>query len=109
MDRITPAIAKMRATIATGQKLDGTGPIDPDSLARLDRSLDNGPAEWVAYQNAQARAHATGILSTAEAQVVYMALGGESPGPGGWAADADLATKVVITQVLSEIVGRRVA
>lgn len=103
MNRIALAIDKTRATLASGQRLDGAGPIDPSAVARLDKSLDNGLDEWFAYQTAQSRAHAMGVLTTEEAQVIYRALGGEAPGPGGWAAGTDLATKVVVTKVLGEL------
>ena len=61
-------------------------------------------AEHAAYQDAQARAHAAGRLPTADALVIYRALGEiYSPANDGFAAGADLATKICITLAIEEI------
>lgn len=100
---LAPAIARHRESIAAGQKIDGTGPIDPEALAALDSSLANTFEEHAAMQNAQARAHALGLISTADAQTIYIALG-EVPGPDGWATGTDIATKVVVTQAMAQVI-----
>lgn len=103
---IAAAIERMRERIEQGVKPDGS-PITGD-LGKLDAELAITGLEHFAYQTAQARAHALGKLSTGEAQTIYIALNGEAPGPnGGWAASADLATKVIVTQVIGELMVRR--
>lgn len=103
-DRLSPRIAHARKCLAARVRLDGAGPL-PDSvdLAAFERGLDNSLSEHFAYQNAQSRAFAAGKLSLYEAQVIYIALG-EAPGASGWAADTDLATKLIVTEALAEIV-----
>lgn len=103
-NRITEAIAKVRESIAAGRKIDGSGPIDAESLTSLQATLAVDFTEHFAYQDAQAWAHVSGIISTDEAQTIYVALGEVgSPDNGGWAAGTDLATKVVITEVVGSI------
>ncbi len=90
----------LRAQIATGLKPDGSPMGD---LVALNLSMDLSAAEFFAFQNAQAQAHAIGVLTTDEAQTLYTALGGEYGGiaaNGGWAPDADLALKVTVTNLI---------
>lgn len=105
---LAPAIARHREAIASGQKVDGTGPISPEALAALDSQLANSITEHAAMQNAQASAHALGLISTEDAQIIYLALG-EVPGPDGWAAGTDIATKVVVTQAMQQVIGLLIA
>ena len=72
-----------------------------------DMKTDITLEEFVAYQNAQAMAHASGRLTTDEAQTIYIALGGEQyhEASGGWAPDATLAAKIIVTQVMGELMG----
>jgi hypothetical protein len=66
--------------------------------------------EHFQYQQLQARAHVMGNLTTDEAQIVYVALGEVgSPENGGWAAETTLATKVVVTQLMGELLEKRLA
>lgn len=102
-NRIEAAAARRRAQLATGLKTDGT-PITV-SLAAIEKEQDLTHIEWFGYQNAQARAHATGKLSTAEAQTIYMALGGEVMSTSGWSSSTDLALKLTIVQVMGELMG----
>lgn len=105
-NRIESAISRLRARLEAGLKPDGT-PITGD-LGELEAGLALTGLEHFAYQSKQARAHATGKLSTGEAQTIYIALNGELPGSnGGWAESADLATKIVVTQVIGELAGLR--
>ena len=70
--------------------------------------MDVTAAEHFAYQEAQARAHASGRLSAGEAMIVYRALGETgSRGNGGWAAGTDLPTKVAATLLMGELIGGR--
>lgn len=103
-NRVLAYAESVRARIATGKKPDGSPMGD---LARLDRGMALTTAEWVAYQNAQARAHATGKLTASEAQTVYIALGGEVPSATGWAEGVDLAMKITITRLIGELAGVR--
>ena len=101
-NRVLTAIERRREQLARGVKPDGT-PITGDMEA-AERSLDNTFADHAAYQTAQSRAHATGKITTDEAMTIYMALG-EVPAADGWAAGTDLATKIVVTQVIGELIG----
>lgn len=102
-DRLSPRIAHARRCLADRVRLDGAGPLPADlDLVEFERGLDNSLSEHFAYQTAQSRAHAAGKLSTGEAQIIYIALG-DRPGTSGWAANTDLATKLIVTEVLAEI------
>lgn len=103
-NRVLAAIERRRDQIARGVKPDGS-PITGD-LAATERALANSVSDHVLYQETQAWAHVSGILTTDEAMTVYAALG-EAPGPSGWSAGADLATKAVVTQIIGELVDRR--
>jgi len=82
--------------------------LNADTQAALDATLAVEFDEHFAYQQAQARAHVEGLLSTDEAQVVYVALGEVgSPSNGGWAEGTDTATKAVVTQLIGELLTRR--
>ena len=98
-NRVTRAIDAAREKAAT---------LAPERQAELNDTLALEALEHHAYQNAQARAHASGILTTDEAQIVYAALGEVgSAENGGWAAGTDLPTKVVVTQLVGELMGLR--
>ena len=100
-NRIEAAAARLRERIAKGVKPDGS-PITGD-LGELDASMALTSIEVFAYQNAQARAHATGKLSTAEAQTVYTALTGGVASNGYWSPHVDLALKVTLTNLIGEL------
>ena len=105
-NRVLAAIERYRAAIASGQKIDGSGPIT-ESLDALDAAQVLTFGEWYAYQSAQAVAHAKGTISADEAQTIYHALGGEGFTETGWSTDADLATKLVVTNVMASLLGVR--
>jgi hypothetical protein len=100
-NRVLDSAARMRDRIERRVKPDGS-PItaDLDAFER-DQALTFG--EWFAYQEAQARAHAMGKITTDEASTIYTALGGEAMPTDGWADGVDLALKVTITQVMGEL------
>lgn len=105
---VAAAIEALREQIATGLKPDGTPMGD---LEHLDASLALDIGELFAYQEAKSRAQVMGVLTTAEAMTIYAALGGEYGGNesnGGWDSGADLATKVVVTQVMGELIAARI-
>ena len=89
-NRVAAAIERVRGNPGL-DKLQGTMAIDFQ--------------EHVAYQNAQAQAHASGKLTLEEAHIAYRALGElHNDGNEGWAAGTDLATKVVVTQLMGELI-----
>lgn len=107
-NRVLAHAEKVREAIRSGQKADGTGPVG--DLGKLERDLAISPVELFAFQQAQARAHATGKLTTDEAHTVYAALGGDygsSSANGGWGEDADLALKVTVTNLMGQLMGAR--
>lgn len=94
-DKIYAAIERVR-THPNLSKMDASG---------MDVTFD----EHYQYQNIQAEMHAGGILPTDAAQIIYTALGEiGSAKNGGWAAGTDLATKVVVTQVIGELLKARI-
>ena len=102
MNRVLDLIERRRAQLAAGVKPDGS-PLTGD-LVEVERKMANTFVEHAHYQDLQARAFATGKLNQEEAQTIYHALG-EAPGPSGWAAGTDLAAKIVITQIMVELIG----
>lgn len=107
-NRIAKAIENLREQIATGLKPDGTPMGD---LEKLDASLAIDIGELFAFQEAKSRAQVMGVLTVDEAMTIYAALGGEFGGVdsnGGWDSSADLATKVVVTQLMGELIAARI-
>lgn len=88
-NRVASAISKVR---------------ENPNLARLEGTMGITLQEKVAYQQAQSAAFASEKLTLEEAQLVYRALGeGGGNGNEGWAAGTDLATKVVVTKLMGEL------
>ena len=59
-------------------------------------------------QNTQAWAHASGIISIEDANIIYRSLGEAwSPANGGWARGTDLATKVMVQKITGELLGMK--
>ena len=91
-NRVQRAFEAVRARIAelpqaTRDSLEATAAIDSQ--------------EHFAYQEQQARAHASGTLSLDEATLVYTALGESgSQQNGDWADATDLATKLTVTRLI---------
>src|SRR5262245_24975881 len=56
-NRVEVAASKLRAALESGEKLDGSGPMDPEAVAGLDEVSRIDFSEHAAYQDAQARAH----------------------------------------------------
>lgn len=74
-------------------------------LTKLAGKMGIDVAEHAAYQNAQSSAHADGRLTLGEAHLVYRSLGEHwDPEHDGWATD-DLATQVVVTRLMGELMG----
>ena len=66
--------------------------------------------DHVDFQNQQARANAVGKLNTDEALTIYNALGEyHNDANGGWQDGVTLATKVIVTQVVSELLKHQIA
>jgi hypothetical protein len=100
MNRLTPAIERTRTKVEA---------LDIATRKSLDENLDLDFEEHFQYQETQARAHVMEKLSADEAQVIYSALGevGSSTN-GGWARDTDLATKIIVTQIIGELLQMRI-
>ena len=80
-----------------------------ESLERLDEGMALSFSDHVGYQEAQVRAHASGRITMAEAQTVYLALGnGMSSKNGGWQEHVTLPLKLAITQVVGELIEARI-
>ncbi len=99
-NRVSLAIDRVRPRVAA---------LDDAKRIKLDADMAVDFSEHFAYQQEQARAHAEGLLTPDEAQIIYIALGenGDSEN-GGWATDTDAATKVIITKVIGELLSARI-
>ena len=97
-NRIADLIGRYETRIA---KLNGVG-LDGRPVDRVHDEMKLSLDEFVQYQNLQAQAHAQGILTPAEAQTVYLALGGEGFNPD-WPTGTSLGTKVAITHLMGEL------
>jgi hypothetical protein len=94
-NRIQERIRQLEARIKSGE-------IEQGKLDELDKQLATEAADLIEYQNLQAQAYASGKLSFAEADLIYRALGRESPSTATW-DNLPLATRVAITQVMAEL------
>ena len=74
------------------------------SLVSVEQSLAVTFQDHFEYQEQQASAHASGILTTEEAQTIYIALGeAMSTENGGWQPHVKLPLKLAITQTIEEL------
>jgi hypothetical protein len=110
-NRVDDAIARQQgridALIEEGVDLQGK-PIAP-SLANMDATAAVSASEHGIFQAQQSRAATLGALNTDEALTIYNALGGaHNPDNGGWENGVGLATKVIVTQIISELLARRI-
>ena len=104
-DRIAAAVATHQAKI---DSLNGVG-LNGMPLSEFEDTLDLTFEEFVAFQNQQTRAHASGRITTDEALTVYRLLGGEchaGNGNGGWPKGVTLAGKMVVTRLMAELMSR---
>ena len=92
--------------VKTGVDLQGN-PITA-TLEKLDATMAVTASDHASYQTQQAQAAAAGRLNTDEALLIYTSLGDYADeSNGGWTKGVGLATKVVITQVLAELLAER--
>ncbi len=106
MNRIEASIATHSERI---ESLNGVG-LNGTPLSEVEEELTLTFEEFVAFQNEQARAHAGGTISSDEAMTVYRLLGGESHADDknhGWPKGVTLAEKMVVTNLMGELMGRR--
>lgn len=78
--------------------------LSSDKLKELDAGMALSSYDHFVFQEMQASAHAQGLLSTEAARIVYVALGEGA----NWAAKTDTATKVIVTQLMGELLDIRV-
>lgn len=105
-NRVERGIAALQTKI---DELDGVG-LNGRPLSEVEDECTLTFQEFVAFQNQQAIAHASGILSTDEASTVYRLLGGEchaDNGNGGWPTGVTLAQKMTVNQLMGELMTRR--
>ena len=97
-----------RIDLAAEQLREQLETMDAAKCLALEASLAIDFSEHAAYQDAQASAHAGGVLSTEEALTVYAALGeiGDADN-GGWARGTDWALKVTVTRLMAELLTLR--
>ena len=108
-NRIADAIGRQQARIdklvESGTDLQGN-PIKA-TLDNLDREMYLSPSDHAAFQNQQAKATNAERLNTDEGLLVSNALGEyHNADNGGWQDGIGLATKMIITQMISELLGK---
>jgi hypothetical protein len=108
-NRIDAAIGRQQGRIdklaESGVDLQGN-PIEA-SLESLEQTMALTVADHAEFQNQQAKAAAMGKLNTDEALTIYGALGeSHNPDNGGWQPGVGLATKVIVTQIISELLSK---
>lgn len=96
MNRLSDAITRARVKVNS---------LDPVARQNLEETLELTLEEVFAYQNAKTRAMLNGIITQEEAQLIYAAIGEG----GSWPKRTDLATKVIVTLALEEILTKIVA
>ena len=111
-NRIDKAIGRQQgridALIKSGVDLKGN-PIGA-SLENMENTMALTGKAHVDFQDQQARANAVGKLNTDEALTIYNALGEyHNDANGGWQDGVTLATKVIGTQVVSELLKHQIA
>lgn len=85
-------------------KCNALGTSDPTKLTELDKAMAVDFEEHFKFQQMQAEFHVGGLLEPEAAQIIYIALGEVgSVKNGGWAADTDTAQKVIVTQLMGEL------
>lgn len=93
---------RVRDRIKLQQAKIDSGNIPKEKLDNLDKALKTDLGDLFQYQQLQATAHAQGLLSTDEAELVYKLLGGEVPSEEKW-DKLSIPEKVAITQVMDEL------
>ena len=111
-DRLSLKIAELRAALdkRVGDYGSKKGvPINEAEYQRMEDTSRLDSMEHSAFQDTQAWAHASGIISYDEAQVIYQSLGevGDEAN-GGWASHTDLATKIIVQQITMELLGIKI-
>ena len=91
-----------RIEIAVGKMEEALAALSPDKRANIEEVTTLSFDEFFAFQNAQARAHASGVLTLDEAQAIYMGLGGDCY-EGNFPASTSLALRVVILQLMVKL------
>ena len=104
-NRIAAAIGRYQARIDGFGGEDAVG-LNGKRIGDMHADMALSFQEFVAFQNAQAHAHASGKLSSDEEMTVYRALGGEVY-QGDWPEGTTLAAKVTLTQLMSELITSR--
>ena len=111
-NRIDKAIGRQQgridALIKSGVDLKGN-PIKA-SLENMENTMALSVKDHVDFQNQQVGANAVGKLNSDEALTIYNALGEyHNDANGGWQDGVTLATKVIVTQVVSELLKHQIA
>lgn len=96
MNRLATSIDRVQA------RIDET--LDEDAADKLEGEMAIDFEQHFKFQELQAAAHASGKITTDEAQIVYKALGEVmSSENGGWQPGVKLAKKVSITMFMMEL------
>ncbi len=101
-NRVEAAIERYEVRI---KALNGVG-LDGRKVSDVEAGMALTFDDFFQYQQLQALAHATGKLTPDEAQTIYLALGGEGF-HGDWPVGTRLAVKLVVTQLMGELLGIR--
>lgn len=78
--------------------------LDDATLKSNEKTADITFQEHFDFQQLQAEMHSSGVLTPGAAQIVYIALGDSfTETNGGWAKGTKLATKIVVTKLMAEL------
>ena len=110
-NRIDEAIGRQQERIdkliESGVDLKGN-PIGA-SLENMEDTMALTVKDHVDFQDQQARANAVGKLNTDEALTIYNSLGEHhNANNGGWQDGVSLASKVIVTQVVLELLKHKI-
>jgi hypothetical protein len=82
----------------------------PFDIVKVDRNLDLSFEEHFSFQETQAWAHVSGVIDPDVARIIYAALGESmSSNNGGWIEGVTTARKQAITQLMSELLAKKIA
>jgi hypothetical protein len=85
-------------------------PITEEQIRGMEEASKITQEEHDVFQDTQAWAHASGIISLTEASVIYRSLGEVgSAQNGGWARGTKLGAKITVQKIVAELLGMKIA
>ena len=104
-NRIKDKVAKFEDCLTRGVRVDNGQPTDPQAVATMDTETVFDFEEFVKFNNLNVAAHLKGLTTDEESQYIYDTLGEGGPDKIN---KASLATRLVFTQILGELLNLRI-